>query len=374
MKVRCILSEALRNITCGTSRAFAWFLAVMAVGALLGGYEAMTVVAQEREASARIAAAADVSTLVSTQAVVDGMACDRLAAMPGGPASSGAMRPGPQLTMLATPGRGVTSFAVTPGLLRVITSDPESASTAASDAVEGSDPAGVWVSDQLAADFGLARGSRFATTDGETTVAGVYAWPNDGRDTRFAYAVLTPASADAAPFHECWARQWPSDAGLDALLLSTLIARTGDIGGAPPAGVTSLNRSFDRRYDANALYAARITRLLPFVAAGVGVLIGAASVWRRRLEYAGALHSGQRKGEQLLGVTVETLIWSGLGAVSGIGVIAAVCWTLAPSGPALVALAAVRAPMMAFAGSLVAALAAAAPIRESQLFRYFKTR
>lgn len=373
MRLRCIFSEALRNVTYGTSRAFVWFLTVMSVGVLFGGYEALTVIEQERTAVSRIAAAADVSTLVSTDAVVDGGACDRLATTPGGPAASGAVRPGPQLAMLATPGRDVTSFAVTQGLIRVIAADGSNGEDGIG-AVNGSDPTGVWVSAQLADDFGLSRGSRFSSTGGETVVAGVYAWPNDGRDTRFAYAVLVPVGVDAEPFTECWARQWPSGGGLDALLFSALIARTGDVAGASPAGITSLNRSFDRRYDAPALYATRVTRFMPVFAGTVGVFVGFVSVWRRRLEYAGALHSGQRKCDQLLGVAAETMIWDGLGTLSAIGALAAMIWPFAPADPSAVMLSAVRSPVTTFAGTCLGALSVTAVIRESQLFRYFKTR
>lgn len=46
------------------------------------------------------------------------------------------------------------------------------------------------------------------------------------------------------------------------------------------------------------------------------VVFGAFSVRRRRLEYAGALHSGQSKGAQLLEITAETMIWNGLACAS----------------------------------------------------------
>ena len=42
MRLGSVLSEALRNIGSGVSRAFAMFLAVLLSGTLLGGYEALT--------------------------------------------------------------------------------------------------------------------------------------------------------------------------------------------------------------------------------------------------------------------------------------------------------------------------------------------
>ena len=77
MRWRELCSEALRNIGTGAARAVWWFLAVLLAGLLLGGYEAMTVIGQEREASSRIAMNADVRVLTGGSPV-DGVACDGL--------------------------------------------------------------------------------------------------------------------------------------------------------------------------------------------------------------------------------------------------------------------------------------------------------
>ena len=76
MRLGSVLSEALRNIGSGVSRAFAMFLAVLLSGTLLGGYEAMTVIDLESQAVQRINAYADVNAIVG--GTVDGTACDRL--------------------------------------------------------------------------------------------------------------------------------------------------------------------------------------------------------------------------------------------------------------------------------------------------------
>ena len=75
MRLGSVLSEALRNIGSGVSRAFAMFLAVLLSGTLLGGYEAMTVIDLESQAVQRINAYADVNAIVG--GTVDGTACDR---------------------------------------------------------------------------------------------------------------------------------------------------------------------------------------------------------------------------------------------------------------------------------------------------------
>ena len=83
------------------------------------------------------------------------------------------------------------------------------------------------------------------------------------------------------------------------------------------AGVTQVNKSFDSHYDAQASYGQRMTRWMPWLGLVVGLVLGAFGVRRRRLEYAGALHSGQSKGAQLLEIAVETLIWSLFGRAVG---------------------------------------------------------
>ena len=64
MRLGSVLSEALRNIGSGVSRAFAMFLAVLLSGTLLGRYEAMTVIDLESQAVQRINAYADVNAIV----------------------------------------------------------------------------------------------------------------------------------------------------------------------------------------------------------------------------------------------------------------------------------------------------------------------
>lgn len=83
---------------------------------------------------------------------------------------------------LATPGKDISSYEVTPGMIRMIARTTKT------------DVSGVWVSTDVSKDFGLAKGSVMQTEQGTMSVAGVFDWPNDGRDTRFAYALLVPVS------------------------------------------------------------------------------------------------------------------------------------------------------------------------------------
>lgn len=281
MRLRSILSEAMRNVGAGNAHALALFVAVLLGGMLLGGYEAYTVVAMEHEAMARVQAMADVDTVVG--GTVDGGACDRLAQSSGVPiAQSGAVRTGEEITPLSTPSNALQSFEVTQGMLSLIASNGAVASPI--------DTSGIWVSTDVARDFGLTVGSTLATDHGNATVAGVYPWPNDGRDTRFAYAFLVPRAASLGDYNECWIRQWPRSEPASNLLYATL--RVGN--GQNQAGVVALNKGFDAHYDPYATYMARTTRWIPFLAALLGLAIGVIAVRMRRLEYAAALHSGSQ--------------------------------------------------------------------------------
>ena len=302
MRLGSIISETLRSIASGTAHALAMFLAVLFAGTLLGGYEAMSVMGLETEAAVRIRAFADVKTVVGGN--VDGLACDRLSDHGDPSFISGAMRSGPQVVPLATKGIELSSYEVTAGMIRLITAE---------DPQEVPDSSGVWVSSDVSHDFGLIKGSRMQTNHGMVTVAGVFDWPNDGRDTRFAYAMIAPAASSGGVFQECWAKQWPQSDQMDELLLSTA---TKNPKSEMRPGVTALNKGVDAHYDAQKGYLTRVTRWMPYLGLAVGLLLGVISVRRRRLEYAGALHSGESKGAQLLGIELESLIWAGAGTLA----------------------------------------------------------
>ena len=104
------------------------------------------------------------------------------------------------------------------------------------------------------------------------------------------------------------------------------------------------------------------------------VVFGAFSVRRRRLEYAGALHSGQSKGAQLLEITAETMIWSGLACASSAALLGAYCVRMSSADAMTVWLGAMRTPCAIFAGVMVSSMLVGMTIRETQLFRFFKQR
>ncbi|MEE1296068.1 MAG: hypothetical protein UHD09_04335 [Bifidobacterium sp.] len=359
MKLRSILSEAMRNITSGTAHAIVLFTLVTLAGALLGGYEAWTVTGMQRDALERVAAYADVDAVMG--GTVDGASCDALAGAGGTFAQSGALRAGSEVALASAPGKTLQTYEVTPGMLALV---------ATGSGIDEVDASGVWVSTNVARDFGLAPGGRVATDHGTMDVAGTYEWPNDGRDTRFAYTFLVPASASGDTFHECWAKQWPRSEANAQLLYATLVGGSGQ----SQAAVMAINKGYDSHYDAAATYAGRVTRFTPWLGLALGAATGVLSVRRRRLEYAAALHSGQAKGAQLGGIGVETLVWAGLGALAACALVGALAVRTAPADAGIVWATAARTPLAVCAGALLGAMLTGLTVRQSQLFKLFKQR
>ena len=357
MRFSSIWSEACRNVACGASHAVILLLGVLVCALGLGGVELGSVTSLEQQAAQRLSADADISTVIGGK--VDGAACDRLAG--SGPRASGAMRAGDSVRLLATPGRELSSYQVTPGMLTILAGTGQRA-----------DSTGVWVSSLLAGDFGLSRGSELSTSNGRTHVAGVFDWPRDGRDSRFAYSVLIPVSASSGQFEECWARQWPASSSVNELLESTVIA--GSAADSTNIGISRVNKGFDQHYDATSSYMSRPSRLAAPLALLVGVLIGFAAVWWRRLPYAADLHSGQSKADQLLEMLCEQISWAWAGALCATVLLAGIAQRLAPSDQWAVWAASVRPVGLLLCGVVLSQTVSCLCVRQSQLFRLFKNR
>lgn len=120
--------------------------------------------------------------------------------------------------------------------------------------------------------------------------------------------------------------------------------------------------------------ASRMSRWVQALAFVIGIILGVLAVRRRSLEYAAALHVGQSKDAQLLGVALETLVWAGLGTLGALGVLTMLCARWSVDDGFAVWLGAARTPLALMAGILLAALATCLTVKESQLFRLFKNR
>lgn len=359
MRLRCICSEAHRNLSLGVTHALVFMLIMLVASLLLGGYDALNIIALQNQAVTRVSTMADARDVMG--GAVDGVACDELSRSDD-VRESGALRSDDSVIPTATPRQEVPVYEVSPGMVQLI-ADSERSSSVTADATK------VWVSSELADLFGIAPGSVVPTNKGTMTVGGVFDWPNDGRDTRFSFAFLVSTSASDGQFQECWAQQWPVDDQLDALLYTTVVADPS----SQNVGVLGLNNGYSK-WDAEGAYQSCTTRVVPWIGLGVGVACGAIAVMRRRLEYAGALHAGQSRGSLLLGIALETLVWAGLAALGSGLLLAGLCERLCPAGVATVAQQCVRVPVAMFAGAVVMALFVGVCIRESRLLKYFKNR
>jgi hypothetical protein len=286
----------------------------------------------------------------------DPAACERLGTVPG-VRSAGALRPADAVVLLAMTGNPIQAYAVTPGLIDVLGGDRAA-------------PAGAWLPADLARTLGVRPGQQLATTAGTLTVAGVYDYPDDGRDSRLTYAALLPEPA-AGIFDECWADVWPVSEFRESLLHTAL---TVDTASTDPVTIGQLNTSRGTRFDGADAFTGRPTRYALPACLLAGLVLGFVAIRLRRLEVAAALHLGESRRAVLATLLLETAVWS-LTAVL-LAACALVFGVLANNpGPALdVYLIDVRGPVLAAAGALIGALVACFTIQERHLFAYFKNR
>jgi hypothetical protein len=356
MRPKAVLSEAARNVSTGTTGALVLTLLLGTVCAALSLVDASSIENLREKAKAFVSTRASVRVL-NAQGRVDPGACERLP-QSGTIRTAGALHQAAPLTLSAAPANSIPTFTVTPGLGAVL-------------GVRAVSDSGVWMSQDLARTLGATPGQRLSTTRGGTVLAGTFAWPNDGRDNRLAYAVLQPVSISDTAMDECWADVWPSTDAADDLLRSATFVRPNS---TEPMTIGQVNNVLGAVLDPEREFRSRPTRYaLPGCLAG-GLLLGFVAVRRRRLEYSGALHSGQGRRAQVTTALLETAVWALGGAVVSASALSlALTWpggTLPHDTFALD----VRGPLIGALGGGLGALAALALIREDHLFRYFKER
>lgn len=355
MRHASVATEAWRNIRTGTTRA--WVLAfVLAAGlAGLAALDILTVARLQRDALTFDHSGAS-TRRVAAEGLINGADCDRLGELKG-VRGAGAVKPSSPITLVAVPGDPIPSYAVSPGLSRVL-------------GVQGAPGTGVWVPTSLAQLLGVGEGSVLATRNGPMRVAGTFAHPDDGRDARFGFAVLVPQPA-TAPFDECWATSWPSVAGLDDAL-----RWTGKVvpDSTTPLTIGQFNNSHGPSYDPGEALDARVTRWGWLGAVVIGLALGYAASRRRRLEYASALHAGQSRSAQVLTAMWESTVWVAVGVVVA-GLAAAVAaWRVVPEDQVVVMTGSIPALVAGGVSAVVGAVIGVAQTKERHLFGYFKDR
>jgi hypothetical protein len=238
VRAASLASEAGRNLATGTTRAALLALTLAGVVGALAYVDVRAAVGVLQDAAAYRASGSSVQVLEAPQGI-DGARCDSLASVTG-VVAAGALRQGETLRTLAMPASSLTVWEATPGLVDLV-------ADTGTDLV-GADQrsAGLWLSRDLADTLGARPGRSLATALGPATTAGVYTWPDDGRDRALGYAALAPV-APAGVFDQCWVQVWPPDvdaAGAVYLALDPAKRprRRRRAGSTPPSAPRSTHR------------------------------------------------------------------------------------------------------------------------------------
>jgi hypothetical protein len=353
---RAVLSEAWRNVCSGTTRALTAFAVLLAIVVSAGALDGASV----RQITARVhdfrAHAADVFT-VAAAGQINGSACS---ALTDGHAvrASGALRAASAATPTAAPYTPIPVYDVSAGLLRVL-------------GVHVTHTSGVWASRAVATQYAVSPQRPLSTASELVPISGIIDYPEDGRNSVLAFSLLRLV-ADDEDFDQCWATVWPYAPDAVAALLAVIA------GGPSAADVTTdqLNATLGREYDPRAAFATRPTRWAPLVCLPAAMLLGAFSVWRRRLELAAALHLGLRPRALLAVTLTEAAVVACFVAVASAGLLLAIAGGAAPPGEADWSVASVGWSSVppAIAGFLLGVAAATMTVHERRYFDYFKDR
>ncbi len=358
MRLREAVREAWRDVDSGAGRAgtCAIVLAVLLVAVV--GTRVVAVVDDVRDAATWVASGA-ATTVEQADGRIDGRACTALGEVHGMLGAGALRRLEDGTTVLALPGTAVPTYEASPSIAGVL-------------AIEGAaGSSGVWVSEEVAEELGVSAGATLATSDGPAPVAGVYAWPDDGRDPDLAYALVVPVPVGEEPFDQCQVTVWPQDASIGALLRATVLPSTGEQDESRPTsgqlnprlGVTFAS---DGGTDAVLLAAA---------AAGTsGLVVGAAAVFRRRLSLASDRHVGVPMPHQVLGALVQHAVWGAVAAAVAVAAAAVLCRGLPIEDAGPVVTEAVVLAGLGVVGAVLGAAAGVVSVRERALHRYFRTR
>lgn len=358
MRPGAVLSEAWRNIVSGTTRVPLYALLIALTAGLCATAEVAAVHTVHNNARAFIDGGGSTRVLLAEDKI-DARQCQALTRYDSIDAS-GALRQAPDTIVDELAVTGFQTYEVTPGFGSLL-------AVPANAGREG----GVWISEDFAQSLGVNVGSELTTSGATLRIAGVFVYPDDGRDARLSYAFVIPATTDDESFDECWMRSWPETPEAEGILRTALGYQDST---NTDVSLSQLNKSLGASFDGAALFNARLTRWAPLVALSAGLLIGFASTRLRRLEHASNLHAGQSRAAMCTTRLIEVTTWSVLGAVLagsavylGAGILAPLDleWVMSLALPPLIA---------AISGTIVGAAASALLVREADLFRYFKER
>lgn len=352
-----VLREAWRDVESGAAWACT---AAVVLGVLLGGVVGLgaAAVASDVRAARDYVASGAATTVQRAEGRIDGRGCDAVGESGGVLAAGALRRVDAGVTPAALPRSVVPTYEVSAGFLPVV------------GLADGSG-AGAVLSDAVQQELGLVRGETLVTVDGgATSVAGVYRWPDDGRDPDLEYAVLLPAVDDGRPYDACWATVWPERADTVSALRRTVLPTAGQEDADRPT-VGQLNPRLGERFVPAAAPDDRWARS----AAGViGAAVGAAAVGRRRLALAADRHVGVTATAQALGIVAQHAVWAAVAVVAALAVSVVVVSDLAFEDAAPIVVGSAAVAVCGFVATLLGGVAGVLAVRGRALHRYFRSR
>lgn len=352
MRWASILSEAARNVASGTTRAVFAALALLVILAGTVLQDALAV-GHVFIAQRAVRAGGGATHIVAAPAGIDGQRCVALRGLKGVVGSIALREVPDRFGLLAYPHSKPALYDVAGDIPSALDARP-------------SMPVGVWLSEAMATRFGSGP---LPMADGTSAVvAGIFPYPDDGRNSQLASAALQPVPPSGR-FDACWVTIWPHDDGSLALLETAVIPGTDNV------TRQHLNPTFGTPAPTITLLRTRSTRWLLAIGAAASAALGYTLIRTRRVELSLAQHLGVRATQQRLQLGLETLCWavptSALAAA--LTLVVTTAHTTAPEARWLLA-----HILIGVATCLVAALtgsqAAALTIVENKLYLWTKDR
>jgi hypothetical protein len=367
-----VVREAWRDVSTGVARPLLAAGVLALIMAMSGVWAARGVVDLSQEA--REFRTAGASTAIMTmEMVVDGAVCDSLATYPGIEAA-GALRPVAQGVRFAvSPSRAIPLFEVSVGFIDLL-----SVIGAARANPDGGGVSGVWLPEATAEALGLAPEGPWPDlaipAGGQVRVAGLYTFPEDGRQQDLSFAVLAPVPApDGLALDSCWAELWPATYEVSRLAVAVEPLRIDGSKAVNPT-FAQLNSTLGEQFDGPARFA-EVARAPGVALAGAASLAAGFVLIRvRRLELADSRHCGLSWATQGWTMLAEAACWilPAAAVAAPVVLIAALAGNPEPPGPA--AAAGAMAVVCAAAGAAVGTLLGTWTIAERQLFQMVKNR
>lgn len=366
MKSSALWREIWRDIHTGTAWTVIFTVLASALLTGLAATDLMMVSRLNQQAQHFRNVMANVHVVEAPQKI-DPHACMALSHLAGVHSAVAVRNPEHQVSANALPSSNIRTYEATSGVEHIVRVPTFERATAA----QSPGQMGVYLSQDVAQTLGASAGSTVRLDNEDITVLGVFPWSeDDGRRPGFAYSLFIP-TAPTGLFDECWVDTWPMNPDLEPFMRGAVLPSDEP---GQPVKLYSFNSSLGSSFNGQGLFYGRMTASTPFIIAVIAVLLGATSVWRRRLEFSSDLHAGVAQRDLITKFMWETAAWVGATVILSTPVMT---WVILRNPThdhhAMTLLATVHLVAGA-CGCLFGALAASLTIREKHLLRYFKNR